>query len=105
MWWHTTRRSFGEGAFFNGDEEKWTAYVNEGLVFAVAKAAKLWSDGQFLFSHIVDTQVFQAGPALSPEAIEFRAAVRDLHAGIPCDRHGKFPSRSEVAVLSHGQEE
>jgi hypothetical protein len=59
MWWHATRRSFDEGAFCEGDEKWWTAYVNEGLVFDVAKAAKLWSGGQFRFTHIVETQMFQ----------------------------------------------
>jgi hypothetical protein len=39
MWWHTTRRSFDEGAFCEGDKEWWTAYVNKGLVFAVAEVA------------------------------------------------------------------
>jgi hypothetical protein len=47
MRWHTSRRSFDEGAFCDGDKERWTAYVNEGLVFGVAEAAKLWSTEQF----------------------------------------------------------
>jgi hypothetical protein len=57
---HTSMRSFDEEAFCcDGDEEGWTAYVNGGLVFGVAKAAKLWSDGQFLFSHIENKLIFQ----------------------------------------------
>jgi hypothetical protein len=49
MRWHTSRRSFDEGAFCEDDREWWTAYVNEGLVFGVAEVAKLWSTEQFLF--------------------------------------------------------
>jgi hypothetical protein len=56
---HTSMRTFDVGAFFDGDEEKSTAYMNGGLVFGVAKAAKLWSDGQFLFSHIENKLMFQ----------------------------------------------
>jgi hypothetical protein len=56
---HTSMRTFDVGAFFDGDEEKWTAYVNGGPVFGVAKAAKLWSDGQFLISHIENKLIFQ----------------------------------------------
>ena len=52
-------RSFDEEAFCDGDEEGWTAYVNGGLVFGVAEVAKLWSDGQFLFSHIENKLMFQ----------------------------------------------
>ena len=52
-------RSFDEEAFCDGDEEGWTAYVNGGLVFGVAEVAKLWSDGQVLFSHIENKLMFQ----------------------------------------------
>jgi hypothetical protein len=69
MWWHATRRSFDEGAFCEGDEKWWTAYVNEGLVFAVAKAAKLWSGGQFRFAHIVETQMFQEAQPYHPKQL------------------------------------
>jgi hypothetical protein len=33
---HTSMRTFDVGASFDGDEEKWTAYMNGGLVFGVA---------------------------------------------------------------------
>ena len=59
MWWHATRRSFDEGAFCEGDKEWWTAYVKKGLVFAVAEVAKLWSAGQFRFTHIENKLMFQ----------------------------------------------
>jgi hypothetical protein len=35
------------------------SYVKKGLVFAVAEVAKLWSAGQFRFTHIVEIQMFQ----------------------------------------------
>jgi hypothetical protein len=53
-------RSFDEGAFCcDGDEEGWEAYVNGGLVFAVAKVAKLWSAEKFLFGHIENKLMFR----------------------------------------------
>jgi hypothetical protein len=75
---HTSMRSFDEEAFCcDGDEERRTAYVNGGLVFGVAKAAKLWSDGQFHFSHIEDTRMFQEAQPYHSKALlnSQRAAV------------------------------
>jgi hypothetical protein len=69
---HTSMRTFDVGAFFDGDEEKWTAYVNGGpVVFGVAKAAKMWSDGQFLFSHIENKLMFQESQPYHSQQLNF----------------------------------
>jgi hypothetical protein len=60
MEWHTTRRSFGQFVFCSsGDKEEWNTTVERGLVISLAKVQRLWSDKEFLFSHIEDTQMFQ----------------------------------------------
>jgi hypothetical protein len=39
------------------------------LVFGVAEVAKLWSDGQFLFSHIENTLMFQESQPYHPKLL------------------------------------
>jgi hypothetical protein len=60
MEYHTSMRSFDEGAFCcDGDEEGWQGLLKGGLVFGLAKVGKLWSTEQFLFSHIENKLMFQ----------------------------------------------
>jgi hypothetical protein len=60
MEYHTTMRSFEEGAFCSaGVKEKWKGLLEGGLVFSLAEVQTLWSTKQFLFSHIEDTRMFQ----------------------------------------------
>jgi hypothetical protein len=60
MKYHTTMRSFDEGAFCSADDlEEWKATVRGGLVFGLAAVHKLRFDQEFLFEHFEDTQMFQ----------------------------------------------
>jgi hypothetical protein len=105
---HTSMRTFDVGAFFDGGEEKWTAYVNGGpVVFGVAKAAKMWSDGQFLFSHIENKLMFQESQPYHSQQLNFgmRFEIYLQAFRVAIDKANFLRSRSEGAVLSHGQEE
>jgi hypothetical protein len=98
MWWHATRRSFDEGAFCKGDKEWWTAYVKKGLVFAVAEVAKLWSAGQFRFTHIVETQMFQEAQPYHPKQLNLGAVFVQQNDRVGCVSAG-FGHLKLIAAL------
>jgi hypothetical protein len=71
MEYHTTRRSFDEGAFCRpGDLEEWKATVRGGLVFGLAAVQKLWFDEAFLWDHLEI-------PSMFTEALPYHSTVKN----------------------------
>ena len=97
MRWHATRRSFDEGAFCDGDEEGWKAYVNGGLVFGVAEVAKLWSTEQFLFSHIENKLMFQEAQPYATAQQQQAAAQPDAQPAAEAKEGGAEPAAAQPA--------
>jgi hypothetical protein len=66
---HTTRRSFDEFVFCSSvDKKEWKTTVERGLVISLAEVRRLWSDKEFRFSHIEDTQMF-------PESLPYHSTI------------------------------